>query len=406
MMPVQIQHENAATASPPSHTMLLQNGERLRVLHVVSCLGMGGTEHGVLKVINGLGEDQFEHRICAVRGIDADFARRMNAPHAYSVGSAKPGFQFPLFRLVRIMKEFRPHIVHTRNFGALEAIPAARMARVPVAIHSEHGYELEILAGLPLRRRVLCRAFYAMADAVFAVTGDLRTYHSKQSWLPATNFRVIYNGVNLERFSRRVDAAPEVRRKYGIPEGRVVVGSVGRLVPIKDHATLLRAAEALLRQGKDMQVLLVGDGPESAKLKESAAASPALAGRVTFTGASDCVPELLSAMDVFVLPSICEGMSNTLLEAMASGLPVVATRTGGNPELVEDGQSGCLFSPRDAEGLAHVLGQLTEDASNRRKFGKAARDRAVEQFSLTGMMQRYRDLYLELASRRGSGKRN
>jgi len=88
------------------------------------------------------------------------------------------------------MREYRPHIVHTRNFGALEAIPAARIVGVPVAIHSEHGYELEVLGGLPLRRRVLCRAFYAMADAVFAVTKDLRKYHSKQSWLPEQKFRV------------------------------------------------------------------------------------------------------------------------------------------------------------------------------------------------------------------------
>jgi len=405
MMPVQVQHDDASIASSPINATLPLRGERLRVLHVVSRLGMGGTEHGVLKVIHGLGNGQFEHRICAVRGIDADFARRMSAPHAYSAGSAKLGFQFPLFRLVQIMKEFRPHIVHTRNFGALEAIPAARMAGVPVAVHSEHGYELEILDGLPLRRRVLCRALYAMADAVFAVTGDLRTYHAKQSWLPAKDFRVIYNGVNLEKFSPRADAASGMRRTYDIPEGPVIIGSVGRLVPIKDHATLLQAVELLSRKGANLHVLLVGDGPEAKKLKETAAASTALSGRVTFTGASDSVPELLSAMDIFVLPSVCEGMSNTLLEAMACGLPVVATRTGGNPELVEDGKSGWLFSPRDAEALANILGQLTEDAYIRRKFGTAARERAVERFSLAGMMQRYSDLYCELMAQRASKKR-
>jgi len=405
MMPVQVQHDDASIASSPVDATLSSREERLRILHVVSRLGMGGTEHGVLKVINGLGDGQFEHRICAVRGIDRDFARRMNAPHAYSAGSAKPGFQFPLFRLVRIMKEFRPHIVHTRNFGALEAIPAARMAGVPVAVHSEHGYELETLDGLPLRRRVLCRAFYAMTDAVFAVTRDLRTFHSKQSWLAEKNFRVIYNGVNLERFSPRAGAASDIRRTYDISEGRVVIGSIGRLVPIKDHATLLQAVELLLRKGANLHVLLVGDGPEAGRLKEAAAASPALARRVTFTGASDSVPELLSAMDIFVLPSICEGMSNTLLEAMACGLPVVATRTGGNPELVEDGKSGWLFSPRDAEGLANILGQLTEDLYIRRKLGTAARERALEQFSLAGMMQRYCDLYRELMARRASKKR-
>src|SRR6202041_2206907 len=110
----------------------------------------------------------FVHQICAVRGVDAEFARREAIePKPYSADSLRDGFQFPLFRLKKIMEEFRPHIVHSRNFGALEAVPAARLARVPVVIHSEHGYELEILGGLPLRRRILCRCFYGMADAVF-----------------------------------------------------------------------------------------------------------------------------------------------------------------------------------------------------------------------------------------------
>ncbi len=405
-MTVQVQRDNIADAPSTPLDIAATRDECLRVLHVVSCLGMGGTEHGVLKVIDGLGDDQFEHRICAVRGIDTDFVRRTNGVRVYSAGSAKPGFQFPLLRLVRIIKEFRPHIVHTRNFGALEAIPAARIARVPIAIHSEHGYELEILAGLPLRRRILCRVLYRMADVVFTVTADLRRYHSKQSWLPAAEFRVIYNGVNLEKFRPRPDATLEVRRKNGIPEGRVVVGSVGRMVPIKDHATLLRAVEMVLRRGRNLHVLLVGDGPELTKLKAIVSASPVLAERVTFTGASDCVPELLAAMDVFVLPSVCEGMSNTLLEAMASGLPVVATRTGGNPELIDGVLNGRLFDPRSAPQLVDILEQLADDASRRHKFGEAARQTAIHQFSLAGMLEHYRDLYFELAHRRGALKRN
>jgi len=374
--------------------------ERLRVLHVVARLGLGGTEHGVLKVVRGLGEEQFEHRICAVRGVDTDFASRMKvAARTYTAGTAEPGFQFPLFRLKRVMKEFRPHIVHTRNFGALEAIPAARLAGVPVAIHSEHGYELEILQGLPLRRRILCRALFPMADAVLAVTEELRTYHSRQSWFPAGRIRVIYNGVNTDRFSPLADETPRIRREMKLPAGSTVIGSVGRLVPIKDHITLIRAAELLLQQRKEVHILLVGDGPERAKLQGYVADSPHLAGRVSFLGASDCVPQAMNAMDVFVLPSICEGMSNTLLEAMASGLPVVATRAGGNPELVEDESVGLLFPSRDVPTLARHLARLVENPDLRRSLGESARRRVIEQFSLAEMIRRYRDLYFELAAR-------
>jgi hypothetical protein len=133
---------NAAAVSvrAPACAGSIVRRERLRILHVVSCLGMGGTENGVLKIIRGLGDDDFEHRICAVREIDDSFVRRMNfAGEVCSAASSKPGFQFPLFRLISRMKAFRPHVVHARNFGSLEAVAAARLARVPGVVHSEHG---------------------------------------------------------------------------------------------------------------------------------------------------------------------------------------------------------------------------------------------------------------------------
>jgi sugar transferase (PEP-CTERM/EpsH1 system associated) len=360
---------------------------------------MGGTEHGMLKVIRGLGHVEFEHQICAVRKIDKDFVRRMNVgAKVSSVGSAEPGFQFPLFRLVQLMKEFRPHVVHTRNFGALEAIPAARLALVPVVIHSEHGYEVEILKGLPLRRRVACSAFYALADQVFTVTDDLRDYHSKQAWLAPKRFRVIHNGVNTDLFRPRKELADALKLEFGIPSKRVIIGSVGRIVPIKDFKTLLQAAEILLRRGKDVHVLIVGSGPELPNLRACAAASPELAGQTLFLGASDRVPDLLNCMDIFVLPSISEGMSNTVLEAMASGLALAITRTGGNPELIDDGRVGWLFPPGDVGALASLLSRLVGDPALGKKYGQAARQRAVEHFSLSAMVQRYRELYLELAS--------
>jgi sugar transferase (PEP-CTERM/EpsH1 system associated) len=375
--------------------------KRLRVLHVVSCLGMGGTEHGVIKLINALGSEDFEHQICAVRGIDENFARRMDIETMVSnVGSAKQGFQFPLFRLARLMRRIRPHIVHTRNFGALEAIPAARVARVPVAIHSEHGYELEVLDGLPFRRRALCRAFYALTDEVFTVSDELRVYHSRQSWSPRERISVIHNGVNTDQFCPHPERAALVRSELGIPSGRVVIGTVGRIVPIKDHKTLLEAARILVREGRDIHVLIVGSGPELPKLQLQAATSPELAGRIMFLGASDRVPDLLNSMDLFVLPSISEGMSNTILEAMATGLPLIVTRAGGNPELVEDALVGRLFTPRDVQALAGILSHLVIDPVLRREYGQAARQRAVEHFSLTDMVRHYRDLYLDLAARR------
>ena len=390
----------ARAASDPATA--LRGGGALRVLHVFNRLGTGGTEYGILKLVHGLNHGQFEHRLCSIRGFDPELVRRRQLEDKLIIaGSAGDDRQFPLFRLARIMRGYRPHIVHSRNWGAIEAIPAARLARVPVVIHSEHGYELETIAGLPRRQRLLRRVAYAMANAVFAVTRDLRDYHARQARVSTSRIQVIYNGVDTQRFVPRPESRLRLCERTGWPAGSFVVGTVGRLVPIKDHSTLLKAAELLARQGVDVRVLLVGAGPELGRLEDYAAKSGALAGRVCFYGSSDAVPELLNAMDVFVLSSLSEGMSNTLLEAMASGLPVVATRVGGNPELIEEDRSGFLFRPGDIAALASRLECLTNHPELRRQLGAAARQRAVEHFGLERMIEDYRSLYRELAIRRG-----
>jgi sugar transferase (PEP-CTERM/EpsH1 system associated) len=387
----------------PSTPAGRQSGEpRLRVLHVIDRMEVGGTEVGILKVIRGLGQECFEHRICTIRGYDENFARSEGFEgQLYVAGRLNSGFQFLFGRLVRIMRDFRPEIVHSRNWGAIEAMPAAYMSGVPVAIHSEHGYEVDMLEGLPKRRRILRRFAYAFADAVFTVTEELRTYHARQAWLPRQRIGVLQNGVDTSRFVQRPGEGEQTRQRLGLGDGSLIIGAVGRLVPIKDHVTLLRAAELLSSRGTPVRVLLAGSGPELAKLKEFVARSPRLAGRVVFAGAVSDVAALLNAMDVFVVPSLSEGMSNTLLEAMASSLPVVATRVGGNPELVEEERSGWLFQPGDVAALAAILERMGRDASLRQEFGEAARRRAVEHFSLEAMIGRYRNLYVELAKKRG-----
>jgi sugar transferase (PEP-CTERM/EpsH1 system associated) len=374
----------------------------LRVMHVVNRLATGGTEHVVLQLIGGLGGEAFEHRIAALRGRDPALGHvPLPGGELLLAGDESARFQFPLFRLARLMRAWRPHIVHSRNWGTIEAIPAARLAGVPVAIHSEHGYEIEMLAGLPTRRRLFRRAAYGMADAVFAVTRELRDYHARQAWLRPDRIGVIYNGVDTRRFAPRPEEHVRIREALGVPAGRFVVGTVGRMVPIKDHPTLLRAAEIMAHGGADVHVLLVGAGPELERNQQIVKASGVLSGRVTFTGASGDVPNLLQSLDAFALPSISEGMSNTLLEAMATGLPVIATAVGGNPEIIEEDRCGTLFRPGDAESLAAHLAQLAGSEEFRRERGAAARRRAEERFSLKRMLEDYSEMYRTLAARRG-----
>jgi sugar transferase (PEP-CTERM/EpsH1 system associated) len=369
---------------------------------VINRLAQGGTEGVIIRLVRHLNYDFFDHRICALRGFQVEWVQQEQlADKVYALGGKWRRPHFPLRGLIRVMKQYRPSIVHSRNWGSIEAILAARLAGVPVVIHSEHGYEMDMLEGLPFRRRLLRRGLYTMADAVFTVTRELRDFHARETWLAPERIRVIHNGVDSSRFSPRPETRQQMREQLGIVRGAFVLGTVGRMVPIKDQHTLLRAAELLVRRGVNVCLLLVGYGSALSELQGYASSSPELRGRALFAGLSQGVAELLNAMDVFVLASLKEGMSNTLLEAMASGLPVVATRVGGNSELVEEGRSGWLFAPGNAEQLADQLALLANDEASRRQLGAAARRRVLEQFSFDRMLEQYRNLYLEMAVHRG-----
>jgi sugar transferase (PEP-CTERM/EpsH1 system associated) len=376
----------------------------LRVLHVVNRLGMGGTEYGVLKVIRGLSTPLFEHRICATRGYEKDVVQREHLLDKLSVASDKErGFQFLVPRLARIIRKYQPHVVHSRNWGAIEAVVAARLACVPVAIHSEHGYEIEMLHGLSRKKRWIRRAVYAMCDCVFTVSEQLREYHALQAGVSQESISVIPNGVDTIKFAPRWEKRSELRQKFGLPVGSLVLGSVGRLVAIKGQNVLLAAAGLLLKRGADLQVVLAGSGPELEPLKKIAETSPELRGRVTFLGSCDEIPDVLNALDVFVLPSLSEGMSNTLLEALASGVPVIATRVGGNPEVVEHGQTGLLCPSGDVTALADCIDQLLSNLELRGQLGAAGRRSALVRFSLQRMIMTYQDLYLKLVRNKREG---
>lgn len=397
--PLQVRKELVNEQPISSVSANLDGLRPLRVMHVLDRLDVGGTEKAMMKMIGGLEPDLFEHYICTLRGTTSAAKQWASGVTLLNAGREGAAFQFNVPRLVRVMKTVRPTIVHSRNWGGIEAIVAARVAGVPVALHSEHGYELDMRSGLPLHRRLLRHLVYRMGNAVATVTEELRNYHAIQAWWKPQTIKVLYNGVDGGDFSPQPQVRDAVRRQLGIPCDAVVVGSVGRMVLLKDFITLLKAATVLMMEIPKLHIVLVGSGPELSSLREYVASCDQLAGRVIFTGTVDHVADLLNAMDIFVLPTLMEGMSNTLLEALAVGLPVIATRVGGNPEIVAEGVCGHLFAPQDVPGLASLLRTLLRDSRLRAEFGRAARERALRDFSLQAMVRRYRDLYIDLAVR-------
>jgi len=370
----------------------------LRIMHVVDRLASGGMERALIRLIRELDPEVFEHSICTLRGADAEFlpASGINVVQA---GRANVDFQFNVPRLSRIIRSFRPTIVHSRNWGGLEAVFAARLAGVPVVVHSEHGYDLGALRRLPIRQRLLRTIAYQMADCVFTVSDELKSFHAAQAIVRANTIQVFPNGVDTVRFCPDEGKRVALRRELNISADALVVGSVGRMVAIKNYPALLQAVEYLVPAIPNLRLMLVGSGPDLDRLKAQASQSSELSTRVLFVGPSERVADLLSAMDVFVLPSLGEGMSNTLLEALAVGLPIVATAVGGNPEVIADGVEGYLFAPGDVQGLSRRLQAVLSDAALRARLGQAARQRAREHFSIDRMLRRYTDLYTDLVTR-------
>jgi sugar transferase (PEP-CTERM/EpsH1 system associated) len=292
-------------------------------------------------------------------------------------------------RMARLFRRLKPDIVHTRNWTCIDGIVAARLAGVPIVIHGEHGREATDPEGRNVGRRRIRRLLAPLVTQFVTVSEDLARWLVKEVRIPARKVCTIYNGVDTRRFSS--EGRDFARRALGIPDRSVAIGTVGRLDPVKDHVGLVRA---LAHMSADRQALLyiVGDGPCRSEV-EAAVRSLGLSQRVRLLGDRQDVPEILPGFDIFVLPSLGEGMSNTILEAMATGLPVVATRVGGNPELVVHAVTGLLVEPRSPDSLITALSRYVEDADLRVAHGRAARHRAEAEFGLRRMLSAYDELY-------------
>lgn len=368
---------------------------RPTIVHVVHSLAVGGLENGVVNLVNTAGPD-LRHAIVCLTEAGAMRYRLKPTVEVCAIGK-RPGQDLAAFlRLVKLLRKLRPAIVHSRNWATFDAIPAARLAGVRVVVHGEHGRDISDPEGRNRRRNWIRRVLAPLVSHFVTVSRDLERWLRDDVGLPADRISTIHNGVDLSRFAR-TDRL-ESRDKLGLPAGAIVIGTVGRLDPVKDQAALVHALAALTHAHPEALLIIAGDGPCRQDLARLVG-TLGLARRVHLLGECRDVPLVLGAMDLFVLPSIAEGMSNTLLEAMAAGLPVIATRVGGNPELVEDGVNGRLVCAQDPPGLHEAMAAYVDDPHLRALHGKASRERAVECFGLDRMAEAYAGLYRRLLAR-------
>jgi len=303
---------------------------------------------------------------------------------------------FFALRLAGVLRKLNPDIVHSRNWGCVDAVLAARLAGVPVSIHGEHGRDAIDPHGLNTRRRLFRRALSPLVTRFVTVSDDLRRWLIEYVGIRAHRVVRIHNGVDIDRFS--VGSHDEGRAALGLAATDVVVGAVGRLDPVKDHATLLEAFARIANRPANWKLVIIGEGALRPQL-EARIARPDLDGSVHLIGERSNVPLLMKGLDLYVISSVAEGISNTLLEAMSTGLPVVATRTGGNPELVDEGTNGKLVAVGNADAMSAALNEYLGNADLRTRDGRASRQRVLDRFTLQRMADEYDRLYCSLSKR-------
>ena len=367
------------------------------IVHVVHGFAVGGLENGLVNLVNRMPAQRWRHAIVSLTRVSGRFAERVQRSDVQYIELDKgPGHlvrDYP--RLYRLFRQLRPALVHTRNLAALEASVPAWAAGVPVRIHGEHGWSREDPDGRSRRYRYVRRLYRPFVSRYVALSCHLEDYLERRVGVRAQHISQIYNGVDTECFRPAEARQPIAGCPFDDPED-FVVGWVGRMDPVKDVPGLLGAfSQALQRSSavaRHLRLVLVGDGPMRAAIMEIIARQ-GLGERVWLAGERADVAQLMRGFDCFVLPSLGEGISNTMLEAMATRLPVIATRVGGNGELVEPGMTGLLVPPSDSAALAEALLRYFADRAMARRHAKAARRVAEARFSLNRMVADYCNLY-------------
>lgn len=369
------------------------------IVHVIHRLQVGGLENGLVNLINRLPVDRYRHAIVAMTEITSFRERIQRSGVDCYAMHKKPGKDFGVYiKLWRLFRKLKPAVVHTRNVNTLEAQWPAWLAGVRRRVHGEHGRNMEDLDGENKKYLLMRRLFRWWVHRYVALSMDMKQWLLSRVRVNPKRLVHIYNGVDTERFIPGRDAAREL---IPVPlRDGFIIGTVGRLQAEKNQAGLVRVFIRLAKQkpATPLRLVIFGDGEVRAEL-ENLLADANVTEAAWLAGNRDDVAQLLPALDLFVLPSLGEGISNTILEAMACGVPILATRVGGNAELVIEGKTGSLVAAADDDALIAAVTHYLDNPSLLREHGLAGRRRVESTFSLQAMVDAYQRLYDDLLAR-------
>ncbi len=370
------------------------------VVHVMYRFDVGGLENGVANLINEMPSCAYRHAVLSLTDV-SNFRSRIGRNDVELISLRKPpGHGVWLYpRLISIFRNLRPAIVHSRNLAALEVQVAAQVAGVPVRIHGEHGRDEDDLHGTNLKYQGVRRFYRPFVNHYVALSSDLALYVENKVKVPRQAISQIFNGVDVSKFSPSGLGPVPIEGCPFDPTLHWLVGTVGRMQFVKNQTLLalsfIQALELAPNLRAHLRLVMAGDGPSRNEvltlLKEAGMSELAW-----LPGVRHDIPNFMRGLHAFVLPSLAEGVSNTILEAMASSLPVIATDVGGNSELVSDGETGYIVPSAQKELMAERLVALASDVQFARLMGEAGRERVIRKFSLQAMVDNYQAVYDKL----------
>lgn len=364
----------------------LEKSSRPLIVHLIYCLSTGGLERVMANCIRQLTDQPFRHVVISLTNT-SDFAKELPADVAVFCLNKKPGADLWIhLKLWRLLRKLKPTVLHSYNLATLEYHPVAWLAGVSGHLHAEHGRDISDLHGKVIKYQRLRRWISPFLNTFVSVSADLQQWLHNVVKIKANKNQLIYNGVNTEKF-----------QPVNYQNDIFTFIHVARLAPIKNQQMLIAAAALLQQQDQSpWQLCLVGDGPamdDLQTLSQQAGLSP---DRVRFLGERKDIAQLMAQSHVFVMSSISEGVPMTILEAMACGLPVVATAVGGIPELISSNE-GILVNPQDTAGLACAMHTYLQNPKKQQEHGQAARARVCQKFSEHSMVAQYAAWYQKLS---------
>lgn len=382
----------------------------IRVVHVMDGLGWAGMEQMVKSLVCHIDKSKFNVILLSeipmkesVRGQVAELNQKgVEVLFLQDKGTKK----FVAMDYYRLFRRIHPYVVHSHSGVWRDSCIGAMLARVPHIFHTEHG---RVILDQNTRSKLTHRYLSFFRDKIIPVSEELRQFLSKEVGIPERKLMTIHNGIDPGKYMP-LKRNPEMRRRLGLEEDQLLIMAVGRINPVKDYPTLIRATyETKKALGDKRGFKLAIVGPETQDHLSGGGVMDDLhtlcnelgvSNEINFLGKRDDIPELLAQADIFIQTSLTEGLSMSIMEAMSCELPLVATNVGGNRELILDGETGLLVKSRDPRSVSGGLEKLILDENLRRKMGLNGRKRIIEEFSLDVMTHKYESLYLSAAAGR------